>query len=290
MQSRTTTMPRGSSPLARGLPAVGTNPPDTGGIIPARAGFTESTRPSTATRPDHPRSRGVYVARSAVEGMGTGSSPLARGLLAGALVDQHRPRIIPARAGFTGGRPRQPTRYSDHPRSRGVYSRILFGGREGGGSSPLARGLQAVVEAMAGRPRIIPARAGFTPAGRPAWRVSPDHPRSRGVYRSQRVHINLWAGSSPLARGLRVAGTLPDDMVRIIPARAGFTPRPRPLAQLRRDHPRSRGVYVYERPCPLPRVGSSPLARGLPDEDVRVAHVGGIIPARAGFTMRALLR
>ena len=71
-------------------------------------------------------------------------------------------------------------------------------------------------------------------------------------------------GSSPLARGLRLA--LPDDgaLERIIPARAGFTKR-RPDRFSRRP-------------------GSSPLARGL-HGDVSLRHVTrGIIPARAGFT------
>mgnify|MGYP001676570232 FL=1 len=50
------------------------------------------------------------------------------------------------------------------------------------------------------------------------------------------------------------------------------------------DHPRSRGVYPTSPGRILRRRGSSPLARGLPD-DVREGEIGlGIIPARAGFT------
>ena len=52
----------------------------------------------------------------------------------------------------------------------------------------------------------------------------------------------------------------------------------------RRDHPRSRGVYMLSRSETPARAGSSPLARGLhPRQGPRPAQAG-IIPARAGFT------
>ena len=71
---------------------------------------------------------------------------------------------------------------------------------------------------------------------------------------------------------------------RIIPARAGFT-RIGLLHMLsRRDHPRSRGVYLtcgYEATA---YQGSSPLARGLRLLELDRLRCEGIIPARAGFT------
>ena len=75
-----------------------------------------------------------------------------------------------------------------------------------------------------------------------------------------------------------------NGLVRIIPARAGFTWYNPPSAPLHPDHPRSRGVYVQMARSCVSRTGSSPLARGLllPLE-IRVWD-GGIIPARAGFT------
>ena len=91
-----------------------------------------------------------------------------------------------------------------------------------------------------------------------------DHPRSRGVYSMRCPAFTPEAGSSPLARGLRVAPDPLDGPVRIIPARAGFT------------------AWTYG-PAALCH-GSSPLARGLlgevGEDQVRL----GIIPARAGFT------
>ena len=315
----------GSSPLARGLPAALHDLAAHAGIIPARAGFTTGSAPSWGTRPDHPRSRGVYAAPAVGPGRGVGSSPLARGLLVKFEPKEMERRIIPARAGFTWeknwasalvmgssplarGLPERPARpgaavriiparagfttrrggrsgpASDHPRSRGVYLRVRMAGGRGGGSSPLARGLLAQRLAVAGRARIIPARAGFTSL-RPTGGCWPrDHPRSRGVYPgSARPHV-VRRGSSPLARGLPGWVTMVPIAARIIPARAGFTVRAHLAAATARDHPRSRGVYPL---LPAPRragAGSSPLARGLPQALPPVGVGGGIIPARAGFT------
>ena len=112
----------GSSPLARGLPGSGGELSGGGGIIPARAGFTQPHRAQCLT--------------------GLGSSPLARGLRGDGLPLGGGGRIIPARAGFT-----QPHR-----------AQCLTGL----GSSPLARGLLAVRVFTQDAVRIIPARAGFT--------------------------------------------------------------------------------------------------------------------------------
>ena len=152
------------------------------------------------------------------------------------------------------------------------------------GSSPLARGLPAKLKPDHLPCRIIPARAGFTPAGR---RLSPparDHPRSRGVYKLTIGADSLAEGSSPLARGLRVP--IHDELGRIgiIPARAGFTLRRRPRTSSRRDHPRSRGVYHQVRGSDEIATGSSPLARGLHIVCVVFEAHCRIIPARAGFT------
>ena len=116
----------------------------------------------------------------------------------------------------------------------------------------------------------------------------PDHPRSRGVYVAKAVADAAPAGSSPLARGLRRRRARRRSWSGIIPARAGFTQRRRGLRVGARDHPRSRGVYVSAVLGPLRARGSSPLARGLPHQIAAVGGGGGIIPARAGFTIRRL--
>ena len=93
---------RGSSPLARGLLGQYSAGCGAGGIIPARAGFTWRFVKIEEVWRDHPRSRGVYSARSAAFAASNGSSPLARGLLPRKRAQELGNRIIPARAGFTG--------------------------------------------------------------------------------------------------------------------------------------------------------------------------------------------
>ena len=131
----------------------------------------------------------------------------------------------------------------DHPRSRGVYTSKGSPALSASGSSPLARGLHIVREAIRDWARIIPARAGFTGEGGHVECHVKDHPRSRGVYVMLVVCDSWEDGSSPLARGLRYMSTVHSRHKRIIPARAGFTASRALLTIWGWDHPRSRGVY-----------------------------------------------
>ncbi len=194
----------------------------------------------------------------------SGSSPLARGLRHQGGRSGASGRIIPARAGFTRRWRPSACCCQDHPRSRGVYQPEGEIVTSITGSSPLARGL------------LIAQKFCTFWAG--------DHPRSRGVYCSWWRGQSAWTGSSPLARGLQPHRRSLRELVRIIPARAGFTSTVRELLSLSADHPRSRGVYpVLTRPRRRTS-GSSPLARGLPAQRQPVGRPRGIIPARAGFT------
>ena len=174
------------------------------------------------------------------------------------------PRIIPARAGFTDSGGRKRGMEADHPRSRGVYWEKFC--------------LDGLCY------WIIPARAGFTLLGIEQGLQVRDHPRSRGVYDNTADTARAAKGSSPLARGLLGSSSQAPVRSGIIPARAGFT-APQTRRQLeRRDHPRSRGVYLdYDGPVTAGG-GSSPLARGLPTRGRRPGGSRRIIPARAGFT------
>ena len=214
---------KGSSPLARGLPLPRLGAGDDAEIIPARAGFTRVTRAIGWSRPDHPRSRGVYAESQCDDAFLLGSSPLARGLQFATNTDVTQRRIIPARAGFTCPKGRRTSTGPDHPRSRGVYGRRHDPAVAAGGSSPLARGLRRVVGHEAHHRRIIPARAGFTRPARTGTHTSSDHPRSRGVYAESAFCRACSAGSSPLARGLRAQTLWNGIQTGIIPARAGFT-------------------------------------------------------------------
>ena len=172
----------------------------------------------------------------------------------------------------------------DHPRSRGVYVSDGFVDFLRVGSSPLARGLRSGRVRRDAHPRIIPARAGFTPPGVAPRTAIADHPRSRGVYDATTGYQSLPTGSSPLARGLPRLGSHRGRQSRIIPARAGFTTRPPVTRACPPDHPRSRGVYGLSMIRWGSRLGSSPLARGLLFDDFILILTERIIPARAGFT------
>ena len=152
------------------------------GIIPARAGFTDTGAQCTGENEDHPRSRGVYIVGGPDGSLEGGSSPLARGLRCSCSSPARYRGIIPARAGFTVDDAVAQHRVRDHPRSRGVYSPApaYLGPRAG--SSPLARGLPGALCEQAPVEGIIPARAGFTPMNMGVSDCQPDHPRSRGVY------------------------------------------------------------------------------------------------------------
>ena len=297
----------GSSPLARGLLPRQVVRHERPGIIPARAGFTRSVRPRRTGRRDHPRSRGVYPFNLPVKSLIEGSSPLARGLRRHRHPAVRPGGIIPARAGFTRDRAGRPGPGPDHPRSRGVYPPTARHTPRTTGSSPLARGLRLLTAAGTTALGIIPARAGFTGSLLVRGMGDPDHPRSRGVY-ADTVRLAMSThGSSPLARGLRPAprtrplgnpdhprsrGVYGDGRhsgcraTGIIPARAGFTASTCPDAPDASDHPRSRGVYRTYGRVTKNTDGSSPLARGLRGRGDVVHAGGGIIPARAGFTLR----
>ena len=276
---------RGSSPLARGLRAGRRPHLLDQRIIPARAGFTDHRGPADRGPRDHPRSRGVYTLTGTTSSSSSGSSPLARGLPSHMGTDAWPEGIIPARAGFTPPPSRRGSSTSDHPRSRGVYTLSAASRGAGGGSSPLARGLQGDRVFVSKEVGIIPARAGFTRRAVRRGRHRRDHPRSRGVYGDP--HMIAWAtgGSSPLARGLHRRLPLWALALGIIPARAGFTGLAHVGGARGPDHPRSRGVYYEIGSLGMSHSGSSPLARGLRGRPVRRVRAAGIIPARAGFTL-----
>ena len=115
----------GSSPLARGLQMRDPVYTPMGGIIPARAGFTDGDGVRRGAVQDHPRSRGVYRCGTPCTRRWAGSSPLARGLPTVTASAEAQSRIIPARAGFTLPWKTLGCNRSDHPRSRGVYRASL---------------------------------------------------------------------------------------------------------------------------------------------------------------------
>ena len=93
--------PAGSSPHARGaLPRIKALELH-GGIIPACAGSTSSTRDTAPSSRDHPRMRGEHFLKSLRFIISWGSSPHARGAPLKAQVKGASGGIIPACAGST---------------------------------------------------------------------------------------------------------------------------------------------------------------------------------------------
>ena len=152
------------------------------------------------------------------------------------------------------------------------------------GSSPLARGTRIHEGFYVTTCGLIPARAGNTWRAHPA-RTSPwAHPRSRGEHVVDLTEAVPGGGSSPLARGTRVAALGSFPRAGLIPARAGNTEKPVHDLFSFWAHPRSRGEHACLRLVEATFLGSSPLARGTPPRSSRGAGFSGLIPARAGNT------
>ena len=113
-----------------------------------------------------------------------------------------------------------------------------------------------------------------------------DHPRSRGEYFTNCLHLCHNVGSPPLARGIQPFDGFTMQQVGITPARAGNTGL-RCISRVRgEDHPRSRGEYNPVQMIQQFNQGSPPLARGIPDGTPITVNAVRITPARAGNTGR----
>ena len=254
----------GSSPLSRGIPWRRTRRSKPRRIIPALAGNTGTKAAAGMLVGDHPRSRGEYLTVYPDENGAYGSSPLSRGIPEGGALHRGEGGIIPALAGNTAPAAASLSSTTDHPRSRGEYLDRLTKRNGNAGSSPLSRGIRAVITEQVLAIRIIPALAGNTGcwAGSRSWCW--DHPRSRGEYGiSSRSGLSS-KGSSPLSRGIPSIPRVTILPARIIPALAGNTPYFGPYVVTFEDHPRSRGEYTFRGNTVRIHPGSSPLSRGIP--------------------------
>ena len=198
-------------------------------------------------------------------------------------------RIIPARAGPTPSPCGGNATRSDHPRSCGANPLRVKVSSEACGSSPLVRGQRDGRFARSRGPRIIPARAGPTSWDLLSSRTTPDHPRSCGANGTGCTRLPLDFGSSPLVRGQLGGVEAEGEELRIIPARAGPTPRLAEHIAGDADHPRSCGANVVELAEFADYPGSSPLVRGQQFLRFLGSVDGRIIPARAGPTRRLSL-
>ena len=152
------------------------------------------------------------------------------------------------------------------------------------GSSPLARGGRGRHQGRDLPLGLIPARAGRTRAAGGEKLPAGAHPRSRGADDDRDPYWKGESGSSPLARGGRCCGFLGRSGCGLIPARAGRTALRRQRPSPSRAHPRSRGADAAWPTGSRTERGSSPLARGGPDQTAFEVQYRGLIPARAGRT------
>ena len=110
---------QGSSPLTRGKPPEDPEPVRDPGLIPAHAGKTSSTSPTSWQGWAHPRSRGENHYEYANPENIKGSSPLTRGKPDVGAAEGSGAGLIPAHAGKTAQALLNLSRVWAHPRSRG---------------------------------------------------------------------------------------------------------------------------------------------------------------------------
>ena len=124
--SGSTSSIEGSSPLVRGALEPPCRLVHCGGIIPARAGSTPTSRDPHRQSRDHPRSCGEHWSLPAVLSTAAGSSPLVRGAPLLVRDGSPQPGIIPARAGSTLCFRTAEANRRDHPRSCGEHFMVLL--------------------------------------------------------------------------------------------------------------------------------------------------------------------
>ena len=202
---RATRSPCGSSPPARGTPHSAWRPPTQTRFIPACAGNTRPWRSSSNTPTVHPRLRGEHPMPPSNTTLAFGSSPPARGTRHDWTRTSNHSRFIPACAGNTATQSISTRSATVHPRLRGEHIRSNSSSRNGGGSSPPARGTPARGFPLELLRRFIPACAGNTSSPSRRLGTSAVHPRLRGEHVDDDVLINAVGGSSPPARGTPAA-------------------------------------------------------------------------------------
>ena len=264
--SRQSSFVAGSSPRVRGKRGGDDALAAAPGLIPARAGKTPTRPPASSTRAAHPRACGENVRALLVSVSRVGSSPRVRGKQQPARAVGWHHGLIPARAGKTAAVDLFTVVGPAHPRACGENNSHVSSFLASQGSSPRVRGKQGRVDEHRHRRRLIPARAGKTPAcpqvGTGLWA----HPRACGENWSMTAMTARAPGSSPRVRGKH---------------------RARPLHSAgQMAHPRACGENGGHRLVLQGGYGSSPRVRGKLGGDGHGVQGAGLIPARAGKTGR----
>ena len=235
----------GSSPRGRGKRRGRACKRTEQGLIPARAGKTERGDRIAAPRQAHPRAGGENEAGDEKGATFEGSSPRGRGKLGRDGLEEATGRLIPARAGKTSASRRCASPRRAHPRAGGENGRHSMPTVRMLGSSPRGRGKLGVCAIGACVYGLIPARAGKTALGCAAVSDCGAHPRAGGENVNVFCMSCMYVGSSPRGRGKLRLPRLCLVWGRLIPARAGKTPRPAEMAPVSTgSSPRGRGKRV----------------------------------------------
>ena len=155
----------GTSPRARGKPAITPSSTAHDRNIPACAGKTQHPRPALFPPTEHPRVRGENGAHFVKSTGAQGTSPRARGKLVHDVLFVQLRRNIPACAGKTRFSRKPRSGNQEHPRVRGENPAHLLVRCLNTGTSPRARGKLSVLPTPAASLRNIPACAGKTRPG-----------------------------------------------------------------------------------------------------------------------------
>ncbi len=160
------------------------------------------------------------------------------------------------------------------------------------GSSPRARGTRTHTPTGLPSARFIPACAGNTSASCVSSSSSAVHPRVRGEHIAHGLSPFKNTGSSPRARGTRLAPRSIAAPARFIPACAGNTSNRSICSRFTTVHPRVRGEHLAVVGVRVLRNGSSPRARGTRGAGAGPPGRQRFIPACAGNTraVRAAVR
>ena len=152
-----------------------------------------------------------------------GTSPRARGKPKDCAWCPFNERNIPACAGKTPVNIPRKSLFAEHPRVRGENAHVPRWILIRKGTSPRARGKPYPIFQTNSPSRNIPACAGKTSVRELAEKTGAEHPRVRGENEPNKDRNRVAEGTSPRARGKRLARCRRRLAARNIPACAGKT-------------------------------------------------------------------
>ncbi len=251
------------SPRERGWPGRAGSRAGGDGVLPARAGMAPAGR---------------RCARRA-----TTCSPRERGWPPGRARLARVGRVLPARAGMA---PRQVDRELDEagaPRASGDGPPGDPVDELAARCSPRERGWPLGAARTAGRPRVLPARAGMAPARARVPTPTTGAPRASGDGPQIANAALALEECSPRERGWPAAARAAARHARVLPARAGMALSARALVVELGGAPRASGDGPEGTSHAPHRPRCSPRERGWPARHPLLRPRREVLPARAGM-------